>query len=344
MHPILKPLGCFAGATIMGDGQIALILSAEGIARHASLSWGSLADTPSGPSESRLAEKQALILFRYGPVEQFAVPLAMVRRIEEVPAARLEKVGDQEFVHLKGQTIRVLRLENYLSVTPGTPRGSFYLLLPRDARKPVGLLFHEIVDTLSTEVPLDTDSYRADGLLGTAVIRDRLTLFLDLFRLVNRAESGAAGPAATRGPGRSAEAARRPRILLVEDTQFFRQMVKGYLEGEGYEVVTAVNGAEGLKEVAAGRFDLVISDIEMPELDGWGLARAIRTQLGLQDLPIMALTTLSSDRDRQKAKECGFDGYEVKLDRATFLTRVAAILGQPAVPGATAREGGARHG
>jgi two-component system chemotaxis sensor kinase CheA len=75
------------------------------------------------------------------------------------------------------------------------------------------------------------------------------------------------------------------------------------------------------------QFDLVVSDIEMPEMDGWKLARAVRGQLGLRDLPLLALTTLNSDQDRQRAFEYGFDGYEIKIDRESFLARVSQLLG-----------------
>jgi two-component system chemotaxis sensor kinase CheA len=110
----------------------------------------------------------------------------------------------------------------------------------------------------------------------------------------------------------------------VDDTQFFREVVKGYLEAEGYEVETAVDGADGLKRLDAGNFDLVVSDIEMPVLDGWGFARAVR-QRG-SEVPLMALTTLSTDADRARALACGFDRYEVKLDRERFLAAVAELL------------------
>ena len=116
-------------------------------------------------------------------------------------------------------------------------------------------------------------------------------------------------------------------MLLVEDTQFFRQVVKGYLEADGYAVVTAADGAEGLARLDEGAFDLVVSDIEMPVLDGWGFARAVRHRPGGDRVPLLALTTLSSDADKERALACGFDRHEVKLDRERFLATVAELLG-----------------
>jgi two-component system chemotaxis sensor kinase CheA len=286
-----------------------------------------------------------VLLFRSGPREQFAVPLALIRRIEEVPASRIEYVGDREYVTVKGQAVRVLRLDRFLRVSPCPEQETMYLLLPKHQDQPLGILFSQIIDTESLAIQLDTQSYREEGVLGTAIVRERLTLFLDLFRLADRVRAEESPPPPLtptplprRGVGRSpspppppgerggGEGAPRRRILLVEDTEFFRQLVKGYLEGQGFEVVTAVNGAEGLKVVADQSFDLVVSDIEMPEMDGWKLARAVREQLGRRDLPLLALTTLNSDRDRERALECGFNGYEVKLDRESFLASVFRLL------------------
>jgi two-component system chemotaxis sensor kinase CheA len=330
MHPVLKPLRCFSGATIMGDGRVALILDVEGIARHAGVFLGAVRPAAAGP-EAETAERQTVLLFQFGPREQFAVPLAMVRRIEEVRVSAMEHVGAREYLTVKGQSVRVLRLDHYLPVSAAPEQDAMYLLLPRHLKQPVGILISGIIDTDSLSIQLDTHSYRADGVMGTAIVRGRMTLFLDLFRLADRAEAEDNGAARSAPP----VPARRRRILLVEDTQFFRELVKGYLEKEGYEVVTAAHGGLGLQELAGRPFDLVVSDIEMPEMDGWTLARAVREQFG-RGLPLLALTTLNSDEDRRRALACGFDGYEVKIDRESFLAAVSRLLERPAAPGGPA--------
>jgi two-component system chemotaxis sensor kinase CheA len=320
LHPALKPLTIYSGATVLGDGRAALILSAEGIARHAGVSW-EVPPRP-GPADGEAArgESQTVLLFRYGPQEQFAVPLAMIRRIEMVPAARLERVGDRELVAVEGVPTPVLRLDSVLSVSACPDRPVMLLLLPKNLRRPLGVLLSEIIDTETVALDLSDDAYRADGLVGSAMVRGRLTLFLDVYRLadlVSRPELPPPPPAVP---------ARRRRILLVEDTQFFRHLVRGHLEGEGYEVVTAVHGAEGLERLREETFDLVVSDIEMPVMDGWAFARAVRESGA--GLPLLALTTLNSAADRERALACGFSGYEVKIDRERFLGAVAGLLGK----------------
>lgn len=318
VHAILKPLAAFSGATILGDGRVALILSIEGVARHAGVTFDVNEEQPLiernyGPS----AESQAVLLFRYGPDEQFAVPLATIRRIETVRMERVERVGEQEFVTVDGISTRILRPDRFLSVSACEPRTEMFLLLPKNPRRPAGVLLSAVVDTDTVSADVTSNAYRADGVVGSAVVRGRMTLFLDVYRLLDSLEPSVTTLALP--PPRSG------RILLVEDTQFFRSLVKGYLEAAGYEVVTADNGAEGLAALDRGSFDVIVTDIEMPVLDGWGFARGLRARPDGSRIPLLALTTLGSEADRARAEALGFDGYELKLDRERFLEAVAVL-------------------
>jgi two-component system chemotaxis sensor kinase CheA len=319
MHPELKSLTCYSGATILGDGRVALILDIAGIARHAGV-FAALELPQAAPANGQAEQdRQPVLLFQYGEREQFAVALAMIRRIELIRKERMETIGDKEYVTLDGVPTRVLRLDHFLNVSPGVDRDPLFLLLPRNLPRPLGILASNLIDTEQLVVELNTDSHTEDGLLGTAIVRGRMTLFLDIFRLSDKLD-----PARLEDRRPHALPQVKRRVLLVDDTQFFREVVKGYLEAEGYEVETAVDGADGLKRLDAAEFDLVVSDIEMPVLDGWGFARAVRRRGS--DVPLLALTTLSTDADRDKALACGFDRYEVKLDRERFLAAVAELL------------------
>ena len=324
MHSAVKPLTCFSGATILGDGRVALILSVEGVARQAGVRFD-LAEAGGATARGadRPPEAQAVLLFRHGPREHFAAPLALIRRVERVRMDRVERVGDREFLTVDGAPTAVLRLDRVLPVSAAVDQAEMFLLLPKHARRPVGVLLSEVIDSDELSVELHREACPADGLLGSAVVRGQLTLFLDLPRL---AELGTAG--GRRAPTLLADRpdARR-RVLLIDDTQFFREVVRGYLEAAGYEVETAVDGADGLRRLDAGTFDLVVSDIEMPVMDGFAFARAVRRRPGGADLPLLALTTLDGPADRERSRACGFDRHEAKLDRERFLGAAAALLG-----------------
>ena len=115
------------------------------------------------------------------------------------------------------------------------------------------------------------------------------------------------------------------RLLLIDDTPFFLEVVKRYLAVEGHEVETAVNGEDGLARLWADRpYDLIISDIEMPVMDGWEFAREVRRR-GIET-PMLALTSLSGAANETKARDCGYDSYEVKLDHDRLVRKVGNLL------------------
>lgn len=108
-------------------------------------------------------------------------------------------------------------------------------------------------------------------------------------------------------------------ILLVEDSITIRTQVKRILEGAGYDVVAAVDGLDGFNKLRAQTFDAVVSDVQMPNLDGLGLAAKIRQHKEYSELPIVLCTTLASDEDKRKGAEAGANAY---LTKGTFDQKV----------------------
>lgn len=104
----------------------------------------------------------------------------------------------------------------------------------------------------------------------------------------------------------------KPTILLVEDSPPVRIQEKRLFEGAGYTVITATNGLEGYNILQTGVFDAVVSDVEMPQLDGFSLVTKIRQQQEYSELPIILVTTLDSDADRQRGADAGADAYILK--------------------------------
>ena len=325
MHGLLKPLTCFSGATILGDGQVALILNMEGIVHHAGVRFGEHVEQEATDDRSQREETAPVLLFRYGADEQFAVPLAMIRRLVMVDPKHIERVGTREFLQVDGETTPLLRLDQVLPVSAAAPVHPLFLLLPKNIGRPLGLLATSIIDTDALPARIERDVFRVDGVVGSAVLRGRMTMLLDLCRLAERSD-----PTDLVGASFSANDARtgKSRILVVDDTEFFRELVRGYLEEAGHEAVSVADGARAIRELEEATFDLIVSDIEMPVMDGWTLAKTIRQRSEFAGLPLLALTTLSSDADRERARSCGFDGYEVKLDRQQFLRTVAELLGK----------------
>ena len=112
----------------------------------------------------------------------------------------------------------------------------------------------------------------------------------------------------------TAETKANPKLLLVEDSIIIRTQMKRILEEAGYELTIAVDGAEGFKKLQSAQFDLVVSDVEMPNMTGLELTAKIRQQSEYQQLPIVLVTTLAKDEDKRRGLEAGANAYLTKGD------------------------------
>jgi two-component system, cell cycle response regulator DivK len=118
------------------------------------------------------------------------------------------------------------------------------------------------------------------------------------------------------------------RILLVEDNEMNRDMLSRRLARRGHEVEMAVDGPEGVAKATAGRYDLVLMDMSLPEFDGWEATRRIRAAETGAGVPIIALTAHAMAGDREKALEAGCNDYDTKpVDLDRLLGKIQALLG-----------------
>jgi len=120
----------------------------------------------------------------------------------------------------------------------------------------------------------------------------------------------------------------RIRVLVVDDSITTRTLEKNILLMSGYDVTTATNGHEALQELKRGKYDIVISDVQMPGMDGIELARTIRSHTSYKHLPLILVTSLESQEDRQRGLNAGANAYIVKrgFDQAVLLKTIGQLV------------------
>jgi two-component system chemotaxis sensor kinase CheA len=125
---------------------------------------------------------------------------------------------------------------------------------------------------------------------------------------------------------------RRRSIVVVDDALTIRELQRSILERAGFDVRVATDGRQALATLAERRCDLVLTDIEMPNMDGFALTAAIRASPTLANIPVLILSSRSSDSDRQRGLDVGADGYIVKsgFDEGNLLAAVNRLLGTDA--------------
>jgi two-component system chemotaxis sensor kinase CheA len=189
----LKNLPMYAGATIMGDGRVALILDVIGIARRSNVIQETRVDPLKAANENKQAiadrnDRQSLLLVAVGEggAQQVAVPLATVARLEEFPASGIERAGHSEVVQYRGEIMPLVRVDQYID---GGRKASsngdvIKVIVYRHRGQNIGLVVDQIIDTVEDTVKLQRCSNRP-GILGSAVVQKRVTDFLDTAALID---------------------------------------------------------------------------------------------------------------------------------------------------------------
>ncbi len=326
---VVKPLGrdlkscsCLAGATILGDGHVAPILDVSGIAAHCQLrTTGESATERQEKEADSETDRQSFLLFSNRPDERFALPMGLIARIERVRAGEIACVGGQDLLQYSDSTITILSVEHLIEAQPRIPSDYVYVIVFNIHGRDIGLIAPELNDIKEVSIEIDGGTFRAPGVAGSMVVEERTIRLLDLYELVSIAHPE--WFANSRTPNVNDEQKQRT-ILLAEDSTFFRNQVRQYLESEGFVVVDCEDGQDAWEILTSADqdVDMVVTDIEMPRLNGFELSRRIKDEPSLARLPIIALTSLASDEDRHRGMQAGIDEYQVKIDREKIMEAI----------------------
>ncbi|WP_424811208.1 chemotaxis protein CheW [Roseococcus sp. YIM B11640] len=316
--PILRHVTMFSGNTILGDGSVIMILDPSGIARASGL--GAEAGDGAALQQRDLVTTASsrvvsLLLFKAGDAAPMAVPLAVVARLENLEVARMERAGGNLVVQYRGKLMPLVSFDHWV---PAPEARTQAVLVFGDDDRAMGLMVDEILDVVEVMLEVDATGARP-GFLGSCVVDGRVTDILDpayWLKLGCRDWF-------QRGSARSS----RPRLLIVEDSDFFRNLIVPALMAAGYEPTTVANGRDALRLRDAGEvFDAIVSDINMPELDGFGLARAVRQGGIWSELPMIALSGQSDPADVERGRAAGFSDYIPKFDHEALLASLQQCL------------------
>jgi CheY-like chemotaxis protein len=118
-----------------------------------------------------------------------------------------------------------------------------------------------------------------------------------------------------------------PKVLLVEDNEMNRDMLSRRLARNGYDVVIAVNGQEGIEMAASEKPDLILMDMSLPVLDGWEATRKLKADPATASIPVIALTAYAMESDREKALAAGCDDFDTKpIELPRLLKKMKAFV------------------
>ncbi|MCA3423706.1 MAG: chemotaxis protein CheW [Roseomonas sp.] len=322
--PILRHITMFSGNTILGDGSVIMILDPNGVARGAGITAEGRAEdqqTVTATGGIRSDSSTSLLLFRAGDQTPKAVPLGLVARLEDIPVERIEMSGGTPVVQYRGQLMPMVPIAGHWEAPES---GRQAVLVFTEGQRSMGLMVDEILDVVEEPLIIQPGSDRL-GYLGSAVIAGRVTDVIDTVYWLSHA-----GGDWFRGDRKSSSSAQKPRLLLIDDSPFFRHLVVPALSAAGFDVTAVESPAEALRLRDAGvEFEALISDIEMPEMDGLSFARNVRASGAWMRLPLVALSSRAEPEDVSRGREAGFTDYVAKYDRDALLSSLHECLSSP---------------
>jgi two-component system, chemotaxis family, sensor kinase CheA len=320
MSTKLRHIDMFSGNTILGDGAVIMIIDPNGIAKAlgaAGVSSHEIADENAAMRASAAEQLTSLLVFRAGTSQPKAVPLGLVTRLEEIAADKIELSNGRYMVQYRDQLMPLVQMDGVSVQTSGAQP----ILVFADDGRSMGLVVDEIIDIVEERLHIEVAG-SADGILGSAVIKGQATEVIDVGHFLPMAFADWFSRKEMR-PSAGAQS-----VLLVDDSAFFRNMLAPVLKAAGYRVRVAPNAQEGLLALRSGQtFDVVLTDIEMPDMNGFEFAETIRADQHLSTMPIIALSSMVSPAAIERGRLAGFHDYVAKFDRPGL---IAALKEQTA--------------
>jgi two-component system, chemotaxis family, sensor kinase CheA len=312
----LSHIAAFSGTTILGDGSVIMIVDPKGIAQALGRVVQSAADDRADEDDRAQTwadDTVSLLVFRAGSRQPKAVPLSLVTRLEEIDCRKIEISDGRHLVQYRNQLMPLLRIDTQSSLRQ---EGAQPILVFSDRGRSMGLIVDEIVDIVEDRLNIEVASEQP-GVLGYAVVKGNATEIVDVGHFLPQAFADW-----FRRRELSTEQLQR-RVLLVDDSAFFRDMLAPLIKAAGCQVVAVGSATEALKVLKSERrFDLVVTDIEMPEMDGFALAESLRINPSTAHLPVIAITAMVSADAIERGREVGFHDFVAKFDRTGLIAAI----------------------
>ncbi len=321
--PILRHISMFSGNTILGDGSVIMILDPNGIAAgtgEVAMAAAKESAHMAAQRADHVGERTSMLIFRAGSKDLKAVPLALVARLEEIDMSTIEHSHGKPVVQYRGHLMPLVAIDPAHDLPT---EGRHAVLVFTDREHSMGLVVDEIVDIIEEVLHVELAA-NEPGLVGTAVIAGKATDIIDAGHYLTQAFGDWFGTSQQDAFGDREDG---KRILLVDDSPFFRNLLTPLLAVAGYEVTSVESADKALQLRDSGRsFDLIISDIEMPGMDGFAFAEEVRNEGRWSDVPLVALSSHATEKDFERGRQVGFNDYVAKFDRDSLLQTLAQTL------------------
>jgi two-component system chemotaxis sensor kinase CheA len=317
MSTKLRHIPIFSGNTILGDGAVVLIVDPNGVARQVGAAGSSDAlrgETQPGAGASPAGERTTMLVFRAGPGSLKAVPLSLVTRLEEIDAAEFQASSGRILLHYRNRLMPVVPVGEAQIRAEGLQP----LVIISEGDLTMGLAVDAIVDIVEEALDVELQSTLERSVIGSAMIRGRATEIIDLAHYLPLGD-----PNWLHGRRSEAEIATPAQVLLIEPSDFLREMLSPVLKASGQRVALAADFEAARRHIAAGAISTVLIDLDRDPEAAFAFAQALRASEGGARLRVLGTTTMTTPDLHVRAAHARMDEIVAKFDRRALLNELA---------------------
>jgi len=260
----------------------------------------------------------------------YAIPLARIERVEHCKARDIQTSEGRQFIQYKGKNVGLMQATQVFGLDDSEPTDSHDVVILGEQQH-YGFVVDRIVredDIL--EKPLDARFGKIENVSAGSVMPDgRVALILDVDDLLAEMQKLAQTGLVRRIEKEQVRMQQVKKILVVDDSITVREAERRLLSNCGYQVSVAVDGMDGWNALRADDFDLLVSDIDMPRMDGIELVSLLRADARLNHLPVIVVSYKDSEEDRMRGMEVGANAYLTKssFHDDSFIQSVQDLIG-----------------
>ena len=261
---------------------------------------------------------------------EFVIPTSKVKRVLRLKKDKVKTIENKATIPLDGKIIPFVNLGDILEI-PFKETDSEYILalIIGSNHKQIGFSIDEILNEQEVLVKnFNKHLARVRNISGATILGSgKIVPILNISDLLKSALKETTQVIKSKVAEKEAEE-KMKSVLVVEDSITSRMLLKNILETAGYQVTTAIDGVDGFTKLKEGMFNAVVSDVDMPRMNGFGLTVKIRSDKALSELPIILVTSLSKKEDRERGIEVGANAYIIKssFDQSNLLEILGRLV------------------
>ena len=266
--------------------------------------------------------------------KSYLIPTSTIHRAITITPADIRTIESKNTVMVNGEAIGVVSLGEVLEpgkVIPDKRSSTLQALILHDSHKKIAFIVDEIHGEHEGIVKnLGPQLVHVKNIAGANIMGDgKIVPVIHVHELMQTVQGKGESLLFKTELREEDETAGVTRILLAEDSITVRNMLRNYLESAGYDVTTTVNGQEAYQKLGQNQFDVVVSDVEMPIMNGFELTTMIRQHPEYSELPVILVTALETREDRKRGLEAGASAYIVKssFEKGNLIETIRRVAG-----------------